>query len=247
MKPIAVFYHCRLKGSPRPETYWEKRIAVIDPEHGREVFRSQLKGMADSNLYYHCDEFHIGNNGEPLHVYGMMWEPPVFEEAQIHEHGYNSESLRPTMSLMQDWLLSHQDYNVLFFHSKGVTHPCDPLTSAWRKCMEKHCIWNWRRCVDDLNSGFDTAGAHWVTVPVHQSDADDLPVLQSRVGKTTSYWGGTFWWATASYLLTLPRFSPEIRKPRDWHLPELWIGLGDNPKVKDYAPHFPGLQTCSQT
>jgi hypothetical protein len=242
MNPIAIFYHCRLDGAPKSETYWEKRDASITRSVSVPIFWDQMEALKRCGLEAVAEKIFLCVNGDRL-VPEESWPKNV----SILCHGAKAQSLRPTLHFLQNWLPGHEAWNVLFFHSKGVTHPNDPLTEAWRLCMERVVLGRWRECVALLDAGYDTVGAHWVTVPFGVEDAMAFPFMAHKTGKTTSYWGGNFWWAKASFLRKLPTFRPEIIKPKDWHLPELWIGSGPEPRVKDLAPHFPGLNTCGRT
>ena len=121
-----------------------------------------------------------------------------------------------------------------FWHIKGVTHPGDLLNHAWRKCMEWHVINHWKRCVADLDAGYETVGAHWLTKDKYGPQV------------TTPFWGGAFFWAKASFLAELPALPAAPTCRQDWFLSENWIGMGRAPKVKDYADHWPGLTPCSK-
>jgi hypothetical protein len=131
------------------------------------------------------------------------------------------------MRELQKWLPGHEEWLVCFFHSKGATHPRDPMNGAWRDCMMRHCVLNWRECVGDLVSGYDAVGCHWLPNSPNDPNAD-------RWGGN-SFFGGVFWWSTAKYLLTLPPLPDKATDRHSWFLPELWLGNG-NPKIKDYHP-----------
>lgn len=66
----------------------------------------------------------------------------------------------------------------------------------------------------------DVVGSHWVEEPE----------------KNRKFFGGTYWWANAGYLLSLPPVGEETR----FHA-EYWIGEGQDPKIYDLKPGHPGL------
>jgi hypothetical protein len=126
---------------------------------------------------------------------------------------------------------------VFHFHAKGIAHNIPQYDSyrefegRWIRCMVKHCITNWRTCVEDLEK-FDSVGCHWMQ--------------NVGVPPVDSIWGGTFFWATSDFIATLPPLSecPLVKKYgiKDYEsraTSEQYIGLGPKlPKVKDYHPQL---------
>jgi hypothetical protein len=144
--------------------------------------------------------------------------------------------------MLEQWLPGHEDYYVLWFHSKGATHePGHYLSDRWRGCMQKHCVVNWRQCVADLDAGFESVGCHWMS-------GNKTPPGQS-------IWAGTFFWAKASFLLTLPSVMKRDRiklsgldSIESRYEAEVWIGNGPRlPRVKDYHPNWDPskIATCT--
>lgn len=224
---LAVFFHTRLSGGCNVDTR-----ASIDPAFGRELYLEQIVSLIKSGLWDAAEKIIIGINGDTSGVF-------FHGKPELLRHGNDAESLLPTMRALQQWLPGHEDYAVCFFHAKGVTHPHDPMNDAWRACMTKHVITDWRKCVADLEAGYDTVGCHWLHNIPNDPNA-------SRWG-SNSFFGGVFWWATAKYLITLPPFPTD--KPRDrheWYYPELWLGCG-KPRIKDYHPGCPNLAGCQQS
>jgi hypothetical protein len=227
--PIAIFYHARLSGGSNVDTG-----ASVNPEFGKRLFKEQIKTVQDSGLFENCNEFYVGLNGTmlegvwaneivPRGTQLLMWLPP-------------NESLLCTMRHLQAWLPGHEDWFVCFFHMKGATHPNDPLQNAWRACMTKHVITDWRKCVAALEVGRDAVGCHWLN---GRRDDPKLP--------QPSFFGGVFWWATARFLLKLPPLPEKITRREDWYEPEWWIGSGPTPKICDYHPQWPSLDGCKRS
>lgn len=219
---IAIWYHCRLAGGSSPP---------INPDVSMPIMAEQMKLAQDSGLVDAASEIHIvSNGGHGPALYAAMLAPP---KAIVHDNGAKAESLLPTVNRIREWLPSHKGWLVCFSHTKGVTHPHDDLTIAWRRCMDTVAFGAWRQCVHDLQAGFESVGAHWLT--------------RERFGTmvSTPFWGGMVFWATADFLLTLPAV-PQVPTCRaDWFISEGWIGSGPRPpKVKDYRPHWPSLAAC---
>ena len=203
--------------------------ASIDPAWGRKLFKEQMSALVQSGLYSAADETYIGLNGDGVDY--AMADGLAPKGCKILNHGPDAASLLPTMQFLQGWLPGREDWLVFFHHGKGVTHPNDPMTTAWRACMTNHLITHWRNCVADLESGrFDMVGCHWL------HNRPDDPNAARWGGN--SYFGGGFWWSTAKYLLTLPKLPEKVTDRHVWYMAgELWIGCG-KPRVKDYVSHF---------
>jgi hypothetical protein len=94
--------------------------------------------------------------------------------------------------------------------------------------MMKNAVQNWRTCVQDLDSGLESVGSHWMT-------GDQTPPGQS-------IWAGNFGWAKSAFLATLPSIMERDRiklsgidSIESRYESEVWIGNGPRlPKVKDY-------------
>lgn len=118
-----------------------------------------------------------------------------------------------TMRLIPGYIT---DERVLYCHSKGSADP-SPINIAWRRDMTMECVVDWRRAVLMLDK-HDAVGSHWVEEP----------------DKGRRFFGGTYWWANAEYLLSLPAVGEETR----FHA-EYWIGEGQDPKICDLKPGHP--------
>lgn len=217
---IAVFYHARICGG-NPE---------INRVYGERMVSEQMRLFVDSGLYSNTNRCIIGLNGDG----GEFMRHTMPEGCSLIEHGPKAESLLPTFLVLEEWAKTHPDWYVCIWHTKGVTHPHDKLNVVWRRCMENAVIRNWHRCVNDLENGCDSAGAHWLT--------------REQFGPmvNTFFWGGAFYWVKASFLTQLPKLPTTVTCRNDWFIPENWIGMGPRPKVHDYAPHWPGLVACNQ-
>ena len=230
MTRLAVFYHCRLSGGDPP----------INADHAVGIMASQMAALEASGLAERADHFVVGSNGDTFNYVAALSLAP--KTALVVNHGRDARSELPTLALLRKWLPGHLDWYVFYHHTKGAGHwnHGEFFGHTWRQCMERVVVWNWRACVEDLNSGYDLVGAHWLT--------------REKYGKTmgatlTPYFGGTFWWAKASYLASLPAIPDNARagNAEDRYMAEKWIGLGRRPKVRDYAPHWPNPKNCGRT
>lgn len=215
MNPIAIFYHCALyTGNP-----------AVYRSHGAEIIRSQMKAVRESELLDHCNHFAVGINGGKETLSHIDRDLPANSKRFLH--GLRSKSENLTIVELERWLPGHSGWNVLYFHTKGLTRN-DQLAIDWRVCMMARLVRCWRQCVADLEQGFDAVGCHWIR----------------GLDATQHYFAGNFWWATSDFLLTLPSIYKRNRirlsgidSIESRYEAEVWIGNGPRlPKVKDYHP-----------
>lgn len=210
---ISVFYHCKISGEGIPSN-----------DTALEIMAQQMHALGESGLADAASEIQIGVNGSPGDALLVSAFAPA--KVSLHVHGPEARTEIPTMNLIRGWLPGKHDWAVLYFHTKGVTHPGEASYDRWRERMQQACVWNWRRCVEDLRRGRDACGCHWLT-------PEQFP------GAVTSpFFGGTFWWAKAEYLMQLPPLPEPTWQNR--YEAESWIGRRrPYPRVADYIPGWP--------
>lgn len=147
MKPIAVFYHCKLSGEGIPSTDLALRIIQ---DQMQELQRSGL-AHASGGVF----AFVNGGFSDELAL-GMLLPP----NGVVTRHGAKSRGETATIRVLHDWAKHHPGHLVCYHHTKGVSHPND-LYRNWRLCMQNAVITNWELCCLDLQRGYDTVGAHW--------------------------------------------------------------------------------------
>jgi hypothetical protein len=220
---IAIFYHCVLVVGDPPET-----LPLAMP-----IVQDQLKALETTGLAAASDHFVIGLNGGEESRSLIQWPA----KANVVLHGLQSRNENLTLVEIEKWLPGHDDWYVLYFHAKGASKdgPTPGFNGRWRKCMMWHLVEHWRTCVSGLDSGVESVGCHW------------MPGL---LGGTQNIWAGNFWWAKASFLLTLPSIylrgriqASGIGDLESRYESEVWIGNGPRvPIVKDYHPE--GFTVC---
>lgn len=229
MKPIAIFYHCLFFNGnpPRP-------LPAAGP-----IIGEQMALLHASGLSVEATEIHVGLNGGSESENSAASLLPG--KCQVRFHGLDMHNENGTIVMLEEWIASHPDWHVLYFHSKGATKPVgDGFTGRWRSCMTNTVIKNWRQCVSDLEAGYDAVGVHWMVPP------------QTPPGQ--HIFAGTFFWAASNYLRTLPSIKDRDRikvsglgSPESRYEAEVWIGNGPRlPKVKDYHPNWnpSKISTC---
>lgn len=209
---LGVWYHAKISGEGIP-----------DPDHALLVLVEQMHALRDSGLADAAQELHVGVIGPDSDV--LLISALCPDKAQVHSLGHVRTEI-PTMNLIRSWLPSHADWQVLYHHTKGVTHPGEVSYENWRHRMADACVWNWKQCVADLAAGYEAVGCHWLTPERYRAQV------------TSPYFGGTFWWARAQYLAQLPPLPPPTWENR--FEAESWIGRRrPYPVIRDYYPGWP--------
>jgi hypothetical protein len=222
MKPIVIFYHCYLFTGEPPDLLASAYAVVED----------QMRRLMESGLSAAASEMIVGLNGgiESMDVANLLMP----REAKIVLHGLNSKCENPTLLLLEHWLRDHPgEADILYFHAKSSSHDGSTeygqFDQKWMQCMMRHCIDNWRQCVSDLAT-HEAVGCHWMT--------------GQGWDHSQHYFAGTFWWARASYLRTLPSIMLRERiktsglgSAESRYEAEVYIGNGPKlPTIKDYHP-----------
>lgn len=215
----AIWYHIKPSGSG------------INAQFATTLFAEQMALWQQSGLAAAAALNVVGVNGTEHEADRLRPYLPV--NCQLFVHGNEARSELPTLHRMQAWLPPGEEWAVCYWHAKGVTHANDALCRAWRQCMERATIVRWRRCERDLQQGYDSVGAHWLTREEYGSCVN------------TFFWGGNFWWAKSSFLANLPRLLANSTCRDHDYQAETWIGTGARPRIRDYAPHWPNLDKCT--
>lgn len=221
MKPqIIVVYHCA--------------FFIGDPpafkDNGAAIVKEQMAAMQSGGLLDACSEFIVGINGsEESHEVARLLIPA---KARIVWHGLQSRSENLTLVEIEKLVKTiPENTYIQYSHCKGISH--DPnsdygkFAARWRRCMQKHCVENWRAAVAALDRGCEAAGVHWLTEQGHD--------------KSQHFFAGNFWWATSDFLATLPSIYERERikisgidSLESRFEAEVWIGNGPRlPKMKD--------------
>ena len=212
MKPIAIFYHCLIH-SPDGR---------VKPQDSIPLMLEQMEALVKSGLMDAAGDIFIGCNGDEADEFAIRCLAPVRAVVFLNPNGATEI---PTLNSLQEWSSAHPSCHVFYHHMKGVTYSSHRIWADWRRCMERACVWNWRECVQCLEEGYDSCGAHWLTQRKYS-------VVHSPI------WGGNFWWATSQFIATLPRLKDDL--PQNRYEAETWIGKGPRlPRVMDFSPHWP--------
>lgn len=202
---IAVFHHGVLSSPLHPLG-----------DGALEVLSEQLAALTESGLADAATELHFGMNESDLLLAASLVPP----KSVMHSTGDGSQGEKPTLMALQSWVPSHPGWFVCYHHMKGCTNG----KHVARHCMEDAVIWNWRRCLEDLQQGYDAVGCHWM-------DWRRFPIPQGH-----RIFGGNFWWTTSRFLSQLPPLNEKVDNGKYFE-GEIWLGRHPNEvRTRDYHP-----------
>jgi len=186
---------------------------------GAFYYQQQVHRLHTSGLISQASHIHFGVNGDQ-----EIFNVP---EKAVIKRNYNWKEETETLISLKNFCKENQDYKVLYFHMKGLTHQC-MNGESWRLMMEYFVIDRWKECVEYLNE-YDAVGSNLkILGPTTWSDG-----TQTWEKAGTQHFAGNFWWANASYVNTLDNQFLESNFRLDR---EFWIGSGDGKMKSLYQP-----------
>lgn len=177
----------------------------------QEPLREHMDAVTKHGLDSVLNGFHVGVVGSGDNRLAALaaldkYEVPYSIAAEA-EQGWEQVTMNRIWSFVQG-----RNGLVLYGHTKGAANPT-PINHAWRKSMIFYNVVNWETATGHLfDQSIDTVGTHWCN---------------------NAFWGGTYWWARASYLA---RLQPPLSESR--FQAEEWIGSGQ-PRIVDMNPGWP--------
>lgn len=204
--PLHIWLHIGLIGS------WEP------------ILRELLSILERTGLRAAAGIVHAGVVG-PANV-NLRWLP---EWVRIErrdgklELGENS-----TLEALWDWSKTGVTGSVLYCHTKGASHrESNVNVQLWRDYLIYFNLMRWRESVAALDEGYEACGVEWFANGLDEAwfkQTWNSPHLRG------AGFAGNIFWATASYLASLP--ADKIKLSTERHESEWdYIGTG-NPKVK---------------
>lgn len=216
---IAVFYHCLFHygGKLLPNALY--------------IVHDQMRQLQDSGLLDACEEMTVGINGGPESESVAKSVLPA--KAKLVFHGLESRSENLTIVELEKWAARHPGWHILYFHSKGVTHPPGTehyeFLTKWRNGMMEDLVISWQRCVSDLVLN-DIACSLW---------------LWGLCDGTQNIPAGNCLWVKSSFAAKLPSMYERARikmsgisSVESRFEAEVYWGNGPRPKVKQYRPYW---------
>ena len=109
---------------------------------------------------------------------------------------------KPTINLLNYTCRLH-DFNVLYLHTKGITHTNYQQIVDWRNYMLYFVVEQFETCLDALNE-YDTVGVNYLEQP-------------------RKHFSGNFWWSKSSHIKNLDPITSDVRHDCEW-----WIMTKEN-------------------
>ena len=166
---VTAFYHVAAMGD------WKSVVA----EHFRLLGKAELDAVRVS---------YVGDPAEVGHVLGCAAAAGV--NALIVSQDPDVKAYeRPAMRAIEAWVRARSPMgSILYFHTKGVSAPHDPIKRSWRQLMNYEVLSKWQKAVQQLDS-FDVVGVNW------------------RDCRPNAHFCGNFWWARSDWLSALAPFD----------------------------------------
>ena len=190
------------------------------------ALREHVEALVNHGLMSNLTFFGVGLVGSERNraeAMGCLAEYGLYPDVLVSaSEGY--EQL--TLEAVKRYAGAHEDARILYAHTKGASNPSD-INIAWRSSMCYHNVVRWRDQVDALDA-YDVAGCHWLDLEQYGHSTDF---------GAYSYFGGTYWWANANYVNTLPPLDYGDR----WGA-EQWIGTNPTVRAYDANPGWPAFE-----
>lgn len=158
-----------------------------------ELMSEQLTRLSEHDLLDTADTVFMCTNGNELNFIEAQNVLAEYRNVRfIHTSNRTDLWEYPTLDLVKrNCIAADEEYNIFYFHLKGLSRLGDGRVTDWRHFMEYWMIDHWRDCVEKLESGYDLVGTNIIEQPwLHSS--------------------GNFWWSKSSYIKKLdPLQSPE--------------------------------------
>jgi len=153
-----------------------------------ELMSEQLTRLSESGLLETAETVFLCTNGDESKFRTAMEIMSEFRNVRfIHTNNRTDLWEYPTLEMLKkNCDADDEEYNIFYFHLKGLSRLNDQNVIDWRRFMEYHMIDRWQECVEKLESGYDLVGTNIIEEPwLHSS--------------------GNFWWSKSSYIKKLEK------------------------------------------
>jgi hypothetical protein len=177
-------------------------------EVGINILNDIISNLINSNSIQYFEKIFIVNIGEKLDANDF-----TCNKIEIINYSDNADLYEiPTINLIRTFCEYNDDCEILYLHTKGITHPNDKKIIDWRNMMLYFLI---NKCTDcfELLKTYDTIGCN-------------------RITTTASHYSGNFWWANSNYIKSLNKISHGSANKYD---AEFWIL--SNKLIRSYEIH----------
>jgi len=192
-----------------------KKYCFIHSCHLKEVGTSILNDIisnfinSNSNLIQHFEKIFIVNIGEKLFSSDIYFQN---DKIEIINYSDNTQLFEiPTINLIRTFCEYNENCEILYLHTKGITHNNHIFIKNWTDMMLYFLL---DKCVDcfELLKQYDTVGCNYQLTPY-------------------KHYSGNFWWANSNYIKQLNMLPDDSKR----HVPEWWILSNDT--VNQYEIH----------
>jgi hypothetical protein len=180
------------------KTYIYLHICAIG--HWEIVVKRLLDRIKSSGLYDKIDELRFSLLGDYAHLSNDLLQDPKYKNVL-----WSSDlKLYEACTLNKIWYASREEepFNVLYLHSKGVTHdPSNTQITNWVEYLTYFNVDRYKDCLEYLKNN-DVVGVNIST-------------------DTSLHYSGNFWWSKSSYI----EKSTQYCKLYCYCAPEYWITM----------------------
>lgn len=187
------------------------------------ILHNMMDEINDSKLLNKLDYLYIINIGEPLVLDYNKYGYNICNKIKLINYSPNTQLFElQTINLMKVFSKYHQNANILYLHTKGVSYKYEySQVDDWRNMMMYFLVEKHNVCIELLDT-YDTVGCNFMTSP-------------------ELHYSGNFWWATAEHINKLDKIVSGDR-----HMAEWWV-LSNNPNrcelfnsnINHYLTPFP--------
>jgi hypothetical protein len=180
------------------KTYIYLHICAIG--HWEIVVKRLLDRIKSSGLYDKIDELRFSLLGDYTHLSNNLLQDPKYKNVLWS----TDLKLYEACTLNKIWYAAQEEkpFNVLYLHSKGVTHsPDDVNITNWVEYLTYYNVDKHKDCLEYLK------------------DHDVVGVNMSN--STMLHYSGNFWWSKSSYIAKSTQFCVAYC----YNAPEYWITL----------------------
>jgi hypothetical protein len=175
-------------------------------DFGTNILENIIEKLIYADIIDIFDIIFIINIGEKLNT-------NIFIHNKIKVINYSDNIMRfelDTINLIKLFCNDNSNCQILYLHTKGITHPNNQYIEDWTNMMLYFLINKYKDCCELLDQ-YDTVGCNYNLEP-HK------------------HYSGNFWWANSNYIETLSKINSNVRHDAEW-----WI-LSNN-LVNHYSIH----------
>lgn len=204
----------------RNNIFWH----ICQLNNWKNIVEDQYKSIIESNLLDTIDGIYINLTGNrPQDIDFLLSNTKI--HILRHTNNYNNYE-RSCLHILLDWS-KYNNSNVLYIHTKGVSHSKNNNVWWWRKFLEKVVIFNHLECVSKLEI-YDVIGSNLI----------DEGNSSQKIDKENHclHFSGNFWWSKTSHIRKLSKIANDVKDlsiDKKYFLCERWI-VSNYPECKPY-------------